>query len=409
MVRALVIPLVLATWTVCVGAGMATTTADAHRQAELLDTSRAPSRVQRTLFAAGVHQDRGEMDQARALLRKFLADHPDLDHHLIRHQLGLLLAHADSLVAAREQLEAAVGLAPDFQPAWRNLAEAAYGLGDFTTAATAFTRAVALDPVHLPELRYYEAVAYLLGDRPDRSLALMISLLDDHTAPDLAWHRVLLAAALGADRAADITTHMTILTDDRPDDPEAWLLASRQAQAMADYDRAVGALTVTGYLRPLHRDELFLLGDLCAAADTPTRAARHYETALAMDGSATGAELDRLVAAYLAAFATDRALVTLDRRLALEPTAEAWRLKGEVLYGQDLFAAALTAFDAAADMAPHDARLDLLRGYCCLELEQPDRAAGYLRAAMRDERWAAPAGAALEHLQRLDRLRQRGG
>lgn len=400
MARPLTFLLILVAWVAVAGATVPDRADLAARQAELQDTSRAPGRVQRTLFAAGVHQERGEMEAARILLRRHLADHPDLDHHLVRHQLGLLLAQTDSLAAALVQLEAAVRLAPDLQPAWRNLGEVSYGEGDFSRAATAFGRAVTLDPEHLPELRYYEAVAYLQADQPGRALDLMTDLLDHHRAPDLAWHRVLLAAALGTDRAADITTRMTTLTDERPDDPDAWHLASRQAQAVEDYRRAAGALTVAGYLRPLRRDERMLLGDLCRAMEAPARAAAHYEAALAMDAATTGAELDRLVAAYLAAFATDEALAALDRRLALEVSATAWRLKGEVLYGEERFVAALAALDEAVALEPADARLDLLRGYCCLELEQVDRAATYLEAALRDDRWSSQARAALDHLQR---------
>ena len=400
MARPLTFLLILTAWVAVAGATTADPADLAARQAELQDTSRAPGRVQRTLFAAGVHQGRGELDAARILLRRHMADHPELDHHLIRHQLGLLLARTDSLAAALVQLEAAVRLAPELQPAWRNLGEVSYGEGDFGRAATAFGRAADLDPEQTPELRYYEAVAHLQADHPGRSLDLMTALLDRHRAPDLAWHRVLLAAALGADRAAEISARMTALTNDRPDDPDAWHLAARQAQAVEDYRRAAGALTVAGYLRPLRRDERMLLGDLCRAMEAPARAATHFEAALAMDATTTGAELDRLVAAYLAAFATDEALAALDRRLVLEATATAWRLKGEVLYGEKRFAAALTALEEAGALDPADARLDLLRGYCCLELDQVDRATTYLEAALRDDTWSAQARAALDHLQR---------
>lgn len=376
----------------------------ARRQEQLQDTSDAPGRVRRALFAAAARLRREDADGARAELRDHLARHPDQDHHLLRHQLALLLAGSDSLEAARAQLEAAVLLEPDLQPAWRNLGELAYGTGDFAAAADAFERAVALDPADDPALRYYEAAALLQADRPGEALDRMDSLLADHTPADLDWHRLLLAAALAAGQAEAVTDRMVELTTDHPDDPEAWLLSAQQAQAAADYPRAVNGLTVAGFLRPLDHDELLLLGDLCRAVDAPARAATHYAAAVALDPQPSAADLDRLVAAHLAAFATADALAALDRRLDLEPTAKAWRLKGEVLYGEERWEASRDALDQAAALDPEDARLDLLRGYCSLELGQLPRARRLLAAALRDGATADRARAALDHLDHLARL-----
>jgi tetratricopeptide (TPR) repeat protein len=402
MARLAVLMLLLAWATMAGAAAVAPGRGDlAARQAALQDLDAAPGPVRRALFGAGAHLQRDDTDGARALLRKHLAEHPDRDHHLIRHQLALLLAQADSLDAAAVQLEAAVRLEPDLQPAWRNLGELAYGTGDYARSAEAFGRAVALDPADDPQLRYYEAASLLQAGRPADALARLESLLDDHAPSGLDWHRLLLAAALAADRADAVSARMTALTDRWPDDPQAWLLSAGQAQAASDFVRAVRALTVADYLEPLGRSDRMLLGDLCRAVDAPARAAGHYAAAIAMTPDPSPADLDRLVAAHLAAFATDEALAALDRRLALEPAATAWRLKGEVLYAEGRWTAALGALDEAAAMDPDDARVDLLRGFCGLELERTEQARRHLRAALRDESTAARARAALDHLERV--------
>lgn len=371
---------------------------------ELLDPGRAEGGARRTLYRVQMQRSRGEVDDARRTLRDHLAKHPDQDHALLHFHLGQVLAQGDSMAAAAWEFEAAVALEPDLWPAWRNLGEVAYGNADFARAAEAFDEAWRLAPDRDEDLRYYQGVALLQAGRAAAAVDVLADLLEDpdEDAPP-EWYRALLAAAVDAgrpDRAGPAMDRLTLL---HPDDDEAWLLAAQQAAAAEDYPRAVTALTVTGYLRPLTVDERRRLGDLCLAAGAPARAARHFAAVVDSLGGGTPDDLERLVSALLAADRTGEALDVLDRRLQSSPSARLWRLKGELHYGAGEFAAARAAFAEAADLDPADREYDLLQGYCLVETGDRTAARRHLLRAAEDPRLAPRAREGLAYLDALDR------
>ena len=371
----------------------------AQLQEELLDLEEAPRQVRRAVGKALIQQNKGDVEGARATLSRLTEPPASHDHHLVRYYLGGLLARQDSLALALPEFEVAVALEPRFQPGWRILGEVAYGEGDYARAAEAFARAAELDPWDDPELVYYRGVALLQAEDDAAATTLLVDLMAAHPDAPLGWYRALVSAAAGAGQAERASAAMAVLTSSRPDEAEAWDLAYEQAAAALDYERAAAMLTIRGHLEPLDQRELIQLGDLLMAVGAPARAARVYEEALAGASAPDPRELDRLVNAHLGAHDRPAALAAMDRRLTVEPDAQVWQLKGEILFGQGEYAAALEAFDQAAGLDPNDRGLDLLRGYCSLELENTVAARGHFAEAARDARYAERAQEALRHLR----------
>lgn len=381
----------------------------ASREA-LLDPARASGSARRTLFGVQLLRAEGKVDEARVALRDHLRRNPDRDHALLHFNLGQVLAQLDSLETARGEFARAVELEPDLWPAWLNRAEVAYGLGDYAEAAEAFGRTWDLDPARDVRLRYYQGVALLQAGRSGEATDILAELLKTPpTEAGLEWYRALVSAAVDAGTPERATPAMADLIARSPEDPAAWYLAYQQATAAVDYPRAVRNLTVVGFLRPLTLDEQRQLGDLCLAADVPARAARHFAAVLDSTGGAAAEDLDRLIAAHLAADRSGEALAALERRLATAPSARFWRLKGELLYGQGRYAGAAEAFAAAAALDPQNLEYDLLQGYCLVEMGEMDRARPLLRRAAGDPRWASRAGEALAYLESLQESEEAAG
>lgn len=385
-------------------AALAATTALAQEpgsaEADLLDPGRATGSARRTLYKVQMQRSRGENEEARRTLREHLAEHPDDDHALLRYHLGQVLALGDSMAAAADQFEAAVTLEPGLLPAWRNLGEVAYGLAEYDRAARAFGAAWPLDPERDPRLRYYQGVALLQADRPAEAVTVLADLVADPgpEAP-VDWYQALLAAAVEAENPAAAGPAMSRLTTLRPGDPEAWYLAYQQASAAGNYAVAVRNLTVTGFLRPLTLDERRQLGDLSLAAGAPARAVMHFTAVVDSLGSEDPADLDRLVSALLEADRAAEAIAVLDRRLDLAPTVQGWRLKGELHYGREEWGAAREAFAAASRLDPAEGELELLQGYCLLEMGDHAAARRHLVRAGEDPALASRAREGLAYLE----------
>lgn len=371
----------------------------AHQLVELMDTERAPRRVRLVLFKAQIYRERDQDADAIAVLEDHLTRYPDQDHYLVRYQLGNLLAMSGNGQEALPHLQTAVQLEPRLYPAWRNLGEVAYELGQNEQAAEAFETAFAQDPDSAPEVLYYAAANWLFADRADRAVPLCETLVAGrYGAPRLEWYRGLATACVAAGTPDRAASAMADLVHRFPDDPNAWLLAHNQATAAGDYRQAALAMTVVGLLRPLTGAEQLQLGDLYGAIDVPATAARHYDAALA--DSATADRYERLASSYLASYQLDRALTTLERALADTPTARLWSLAGDVHYRQKNYAAALTAYAETARLEPEAGRPHLMMGYCALELGEVDVAAAHLRRAAEFPGQAESAGRLLESADR---------
>jgi len=369
------------------------------RQAELGDVSSLPGRARRALFAANELRDRGDPAAAAQKLAAAAAEHPDLDHHLLRHLRGDCLYRTGDREGALIEQRAAAALSPDFAAAWLASARTAYELSRYGPAAEGFERGFRLDPDPDPTWLHYAAVASLLDERPAAAVALLSELVDGaHGPPRMDWCRDLAAAAVEAGDTAAATAAAATLCTRFADAPEAWLTAYRVHALAGDNARAAVALTMVGYLRPLAREEAGTLGDLYFALDAPALAGRYYEQAL---GDEAGVDdYERLSSAWLAARDEARAAEALARGLDRFPSPKLWSLLGDLRLMQEGPAAAFEAYRESAALDPAAGRVQLMLGWCALESGRPRDAIAALERAAADSTHARAAESLLTRARR---------
>ena len=169
------------------------------------------------------------------------------------HRLGGYLLELGRPVDALELLRLASEEAPNSDVVWRDYARAAYELGDYRTAAEAFTKAHRVHPAdddhaHDPpddRLLYYGRPLLAAGRRGDPGLDLLEPLVAAvaDTVPR-AWVQALVSAAATAERPVRADAGVARLLRDHPHAPEAWILAARQAQLRDDLTTAARSLQV---------------------------------------------------------------------------------------------------------------------------------------------------------------------
>jgi tetratricopeptide (TPR) repeat protein len=349
---------------------------------DLLDFSNAPTDVRRTLFRVQALEQRGRGGEALAVLRNHITRHPDGGDPLIRFHLGRLLAERGETAGALDPLRAAVAAEPRLWPAWRALGQAAYLEGRYEEAANAFLQAFRREPEPPAALAHYAAAGFLQAGAPQRARPLLEDLLSGrYGTPEPTWFRTYLAVVMELERPELATPAIRELVRLYPNLPEAWQLASQQAAACGDFERATVALQTLSFLRPLDREETLRLGDLYRAVGVPAVAARYYAALLAQRRDPDVVE--RLVTALVAAHEPDSALAALAEPLAEAPSARLWCLAGDIHYQQAAYDRARGDFERALALDPDLGRAHLMLGYCAWELHDRATAVRHLQAAER--------------------------
>jgi len=339
-----------------------------------------PPRLGLLLNEAQKKIESGDSAEAVRLLTDYVRKHPRRDHGVLEFMLGNGLYAASRRDEALDAYWKAVQLEPCYGPAWVNLGQVALEREAYPLAAEALERGYRLTGRKDPELLYHAGVARVLEGRFDRALPLLEPLLAANP-PNLDWARTLLHVYMELGRNDRAAALLERLLSAYPEDPEVWRYAYRFEANRHRYERAVVALTILGYLTPLDRDELLLLGDLYAAVDVPRAAAERYEAALREGASVP--EIERLALSYMAAHQPAEARATLKHALQKAPSPKLWMLLGELYAMEESYPEALEAFRESARLDAGQGRSYLMMGYCALQLGRKAEAVEALRKAVR--------------------------
>jgi tetratricopeptide (TPR) repeat protein len=329
-------------------------------------------------------------------------------HPEIYFTLGTCHLLKNDCQPATRAFEQALKQDPAHTSAWLNLAKAAYELNDYAKAGHAFAQAYENAPDKNPEYLYYSAVAYLMAQRSEPSIAAFEKLFQDHAdriAP--AWRENFVHALLSADLARRALPHINLLAEHCTGEKKVrWqemllhqymqlemreqariyaLFLTRQAPTRAKwwkalahvylqdgrYKPALTALTICSYLEPLTDQETKLLADLYLQLGIPVKAAPLYETALHQRTDPR--LLHNLMLALQQLGRPTEALDALQRLAPATKAPELLMLKADLLYNLERYeAAARTYHQTAQTDTRYKGRAWLMAGYAALQANDMD-------------------------------------
>lgn len=311
----------------------------------------------------------------------------------------LLKNDYQSAVRAFEQ---ALEQDPAHTSAMLNLGKAAYELNDYTKAGHAFAQAYKNATDKKPEYLYYSAVAYLMAQRSEPSIAAFEKLFQNHAdriTP--AWRENFVHALLTANLARRALPHIRLLAEHYSGEKQVrWqeillhqylqlemhkqariyaLFLTRQAPTCAKWWKALAhvylqdgkskpaltALTICSYLEPLVDQEAKLLADLHLQLGIPVKAAPLYEALLQQKTDPR--LLHNLMLALQQLDRPTEALDVLQRLAPATKAPELLMLKADLLYNLERYeAAARTYRQTAQKDTRHKGRAWLMAGYAAL-------------------------------------------
>jgi len=342
------------------------------------DLANLPWRLKRAMFEAAEQRDEHRYDQAAAVFNRLLLEHPESDHVLLRVYLGNDLMMADSIDAALGHYQAGAALDSHYAAAWLGVGNAAYETGEFVRSAEAFSRARRCGHQNSPQVIYYIAAAWVMAERHQLAIPYLDELVSGQIAPpELDWFRLLLTIQqeLGLTSEAESTIVQMISLFE--DDPDCWQLIYQYAAVAGDYERSAVAKTITGYLRPLSRQETISLGDLYLSIGAASRACDYYAEALG--DSANADEYERYASAALAARDGGKVEEILRLALSNEPTARLWSLLGDHYYLEEEFQKSYDAFAESARLDEGEGRAFLMMAYNALAIGDLDKLSACVR------------------------------
>jgi tetratricopeptide (TPR) repeat protein len=291
------------------------------------DPGDLPAAVRMVLAEAGALMDKAQYDAAIEKLRAFEARgrastsngavHPVYAHPMIHFALGNAYLLQEAYIPARQAFEYAVARHPDWVPAWLNLAKAHYELDAPAEAARCFLTAYEKGDGRNPEHLYLSAAAHLMAREYSASVVLFEQLLEHH--PDqivpewrehmvhalfsdgrrrqalphirllarthegdkrVQWQEILLHQYMHLEMHADALKLVRTLVEEAPAQAKWWKAKAHLHLNAQDFEPALIAMIVYGYLTPLSREERLLVADLHLQVGIPGRAAPLYEELL---------------------------------------------------------------------------------------------------------------------------------
>ncbi len=359
----------------------ASASSHAREAGKPVDTiNEVPRRGRLALFKAQEKKNKGDYEGAAGILGEFIEKNPGDAHFLIYYNYGNALLRLERPEEALGQYQKAVGIEARFWQGWLNLGETAYNLERYQLAAEAIMSGYRQSPEKNPRLLYFAAVAYMMSGKTGEAKRNLEELVfSDQPEPKMDWYRALLMACIDLEDVQAGKRAVDRMLEIFPDSPESWKLAFQFAASNQDYRSAAIAMTVKGYLEPLERNEMMQLGSLYAVIEVPWTASTYYEEAVALEAGPE--DFERLASVYMAAHEPQKALETLERALAKQPTAKLWSILGDLYYMEEDYDKSYEAFGNCYEMDSDSGRSLLMMGFCALELGRADSAVSHLKKA----------------------------
>lgn len=307
----------------------------------------------------------------------------------VYHVLGICYLLDNKPNLAITALDKAIASDPKHLPARLNRAKAGYETGQYRDAAEHFYAAYELAENKEPEHLYFAAVAYLLAKDHRKSIALFERLLQ--TNPDnfrLEWRENLVHALLEVKEEKLALPHIVILAETCQGDKQTqwweillneYLQLDMHGEALAlarkltreypaeakwwrglahihlfrnQYQPALSAMIILGYLVPLNAQEQRLVADLYLQLGVPGQAVATYQRLLREKSSPQ--LLQNVVVAFQQLGELEAAVTAIDTFGGDTLSPELLMQKGDLLYRLGKFAAAAEMYSQVAALDSKD-------------------------------------------------------
>ncbi len=309
--------------------------------------------------------------------------------------LAEALAKEGKVGEAVRRLGEGVNRVPDRVPLLKRMASLYRGMRDFVAAEETLRQVLVMDPSNVEVQEQLGLVVLALG-RAEEAVAVLGSL---HARQALGREGVLgLARAyLTLHKPAKAREVLARLYGKAEDDP---MVATEYGRALAESGQvreAEGVLKKVLEERASFAPAHHAMGQVAVLKGEPKAAVEHYMRAVQIDPRDTRYRLD--LARVLKKQGTDEAIrdamTHLDHVVNAyvrgevpveDRQADAYVLRGEILFAQQKYAAAMKDFEAALALEP--ARLDILVGFgrALYELARYEEAAPYFRQVLGRDR-----------------------
>jgi len=243
----------------------------------------------------------------------------DMNRAVTEHNVGAALQSEGRDDEAITHYQRAIGLQPDYAPAFNNLASSLNSLGRTGEAIAAYQDALRLQPDY-PEAHYNLGNALLAAGKRDEAAAHFQAAL-----PSMAG-------------SADVHNNLGI----------AWMADGKVTDAIGEFRKAVE-------LEPDSAKAQRNLGDALATTGARAEGIAHMQRAVALEPDNASFHYD-LGSALLEAGSHDAAIAELRAALRLDPkSAEAHNNLGIALGSQGKIDEAIAEFQTALKIDPHSA------------------------------------------------------
>ena len=336
-----------------------------------------------------------DYDQAITMLIKFQAtdaastttDIPDCKDHQraeIYYALGTCYLMQNNYRSAARTLDLSAQHDPQHLSAWLNLAKSYYELNEYPRAAKCFAKVYDLSPEKKPEYIYYSAVAFLLAQQYEPSIAAFEQLFTDHPKKiqptwqenlvhallssgharralphiqqlaeqyrgekQIQWQEILLQQYMEHGMRKQALAYALALTEQAPTQAKWWkALASIYLQS-GKYQPALSAMVINSYLEPLSDQEAKLVADLYLQLGIPDKAAGLYKALLSEKH--TPRLVERLILALRQLGQPEQALAILEKFAPASKIPELLMQKADVLYELGKYQAAAVLYRQTAE------------------------------------------------------------
>ena len=406
-----------------------------------------PFAVKKILFRVNNLLNKNDVPGAIKILETFQAKQPkgikqgDDDskgyhHHYINFNLGNCWLKQNNPQKASVYYRAAVKRAPDFSPAWMNLAKCCYDLENFSEAGACFLNGFETAQEKQPETLYYSAVSFMAAENYKKSLEIFDKLFSDYkenirlewkqsyaqlyltcnmplkALPYLEdivkeitgkkkkrWQKILLHQYICLKMESKALAYAEKLTRQDPVEPDWWKALSYIHLLKNRYKKGLVSYTVFSYIKKLTESEEQLLADLNFSTGIPARAAVYYENIIAKKQNSKVYE--KLVNAYIASHNYDKALESIEKAIRFHCDGKLLMIKGQILIQQDRYKEAMHAYENAAKNMKDPGRAWLMAGYAAWNCEDLKKARHAFKKAAKYNRQKKKAMQALGHVERM--------